>query len=149
MRYFTLTELCKSSTAARYGIKNTPTAAERDSLVALVDNILDPLREAWGKPIIVNSGFRCKALNSHPAVGGAENSQHTKGEAVDIEAVSRDPEDNRKLFELIRSMNLPFDQLINEFGYDWVHVSFSRGKRRGSVLEAKRVGGKTTYLTMK
>lgn len=147
MKYFTVNELCKSSTATKKGIANVPSAEERANLEALIANVLDPLREAWGKPIIVNSGFRCERLNK--AVGGAAGSQHKTGEAADIEAVTRDPADNRRLFELVRKLGLPFDQMINEFGYDWVHISFSRSRRRGQVLEAKKSGGQTVYVSMK
>lgn len=147
MKYFTVNELCKSSTATKKGIVNVPSAEERANLEALIANVLDPLREAWGKPIIVNSGFRCERLNK--AVGGAASSQHKTGEAADIEAVTRDPADNRMLFELVLKLGLPFDQMINEFGYDWVHISFSRSRRRGQVLEAKKSGGQTVYVSMK
>lgn len=147
MKYFTINELCKSSEATKKGIVNVPSAEERANLEALIANVLDPLREAWGKPIIVNSGFRCERLNK--AVGGAAGSQHKTGEAADIEAVTRDPADNRRLFELVRKLGLPFDQMINEFGYDWVHISFSRSRRRGQVLEAKKSGGQTVYVSMK
>lgn len=147
MKYFTVNELCKSSTATKKGIANVPSAEERANLEALIANVLDPLREAWGKPIIVNSGFRCERLNK--AVGGAAGSQHKTGEAADIEAVTRDPADNRRLFELVIKLGLPFDQMINEFGYDWVHISFSRIRRRGQVLEAKKSGGRTVYISMK
>lgn len=147
MKYFTVNELCKSSTATKKGIANVPSAEERANLEALIANVLDPLREAWGKPIVVNSGFRCERLNK--AVGGAACSQHKTGEAADIEAVTRDPADNRRLFELVLKLGLPFDQMINEFGYDWVHISFSRSRRRGQVLEAKKSGGQTVYVSMK
>lgn len=147
MKYFTVNELCKSSTATKKGIANVPSAEERANLEALIANVLDPLREAWGKPIVVNSGFRCERLNK--AVGGAAGSQHKTGEAADIEAVTRDPADNRMLFELVLKLGLPFDQMINEFGYDWVHISFSRSRRRGQVLEAKKSGGQTVYVSMK
>lgn len=147
MRYFTIYELCKSGTATNKGISNIPSQAELVNLEALVDNILDPLRSAWGKPIVINSGFRCDKLNR--AVGGASGSQHKTGEAADIEDSSRNREANRRLFELIRSLGLPFDQLVNEFNYDWIHVSFSRTRRRGQVLEAKKVNGRTVYYTMK
>lgn len=147
MKYFTISELTKSSTATRLGIDNTPDGLSRTNLESLVVNVLDPLREAFGKPIVVNSGFRCEKLNK--AVGGASSSQHRYGQAADIEAYSRKPEDNRRLFELIRELNLPFDQLINEFGYDWVHVSFNRFSRRGQVLEAKKQAGKTVYINVK
>lgn len=136
-------ELTRSATAKRYGINNSPTGVIRENLQDLVDAILDPLRTAWGKPIIVNSGYRCPRLNS--IVGGARNSQHTRGEAVDIECVSRNRNDNKRLFQLIRTLNLPFDQLINEYDYDWIHVSYvPQGRHR--VLEAKRVNGRVTYI---
>lgn len=147
MKHFCIDEFCKSDVAAKRGVANVPSPAERANIYALVDNVLDPLREAWGEPIIVNSGFRCEALNK--AVGGAPNSQHKTGEAADIETVKRNPADNKRLFELIRSLGLPFDQLINEFDYDWIHVSFSRTRHRGQVLEAKKINGRTKYLAMK
>ena len=118
MRYFSIKELCRSSKANKLGIDNAPTNSVVDSLTRLVDVVLDPLREAYGNPIIVNSGYRCPELNR--AVGGARNSQHTKGEAVDITVGSR--EGNKWLFDYIKN-NLPFDQLIDEYNYSWVHVS--------------------------
>lgn len=145
MKYFTLKELCKSETARRNGIDNTPGAVEETNLYALVDNVLDPLRNAWGKPIIVTSGFRCEKLNS--IVGGVNGSQHMKGQAADIEAHTRSMEDNKRLFELILKLNLPFDQLINEFDYDWIHVSFGPLNRK-SVLSATEKNGRTTYSKM-
>lgn len=139
-------ELTRSSTAARYGIKNTPGVSETACLQQLVDAILDPLRIAWGKPIVVNSGFRSPDLNK--LVGGTAGSQHTKGQAADIECVSCDPEENKRLFQLIINLNLPFDQLINEYNYDWIHVSYvPRGRHK--VLEARRIGGKTVYVEMR
>ena len=124
MKYFTIEELTRSNTAEEHGIDNTPTKEAREKLVALVDNVLDPLREMYGKPIIVNSGYRCPQLNA--AVGGAKNSQHMRGEAADITAGSK--EENKKLFELIRE-RLPFDQLLNESDYSWVHVSYVSPER--------------------
>lgn len=130
MKYFTMKELKKSSTADARGIDNTPTTEAAVRLTTLVTHVLDPLREMYGKPIIVNSGYRCPQLNA--AVGGAKNSQHMRGEAADITAGSK--EENRKLFELIRD-NLPFDQLINESDYSWVHVSYvSPEKNRKQTL---------------
>lgn len=128
MKYFTLTELIKSATATRLKIDNTPTAEAKQNLVNLVDKILDPLREAYGKPIIVTSGYRCPKLNK--AVGGSISSQHMTGMAVDIRTTSDLPEDNRKLYDLIIKLNLPFDQLINEYNFDWVHVSYSPRNRK-------------------
>ena len=128
MKYFTLNELTASATAKRKGIDNTPDATVRANLTALVANILDPLREAYGKPIVVSSGYRSPKLNR--AVGGAAKSQHVTGQAADIHTLSDTPADNKKLFDLILSLKLPFDQLINEYNFNWVHVSYSPRNRR-------------------
>lgn len=128
MKYFTLKELTRSVTAKNKGIDNTPGEVEKNNLIALVENVLDPLREAWGQPIIITSGYRCPALNR--AVGGAAASQHVKGEAADIRTVSDTVEDNKALYELIKILNLPIDQCINEYGYDWIHVSYSPKNRK-------------------
>ena len=132
MKHFTLRELIKSDTAIRKGIKNIPNKQEEQNLNALVDKILDPLREAYKKPIIVTSGFRCEELNR--LVGGSKTSQHRTGQAVDIRTISDTPEENKKLYDLIIELNLPFAQLINEHNFDWVHVSFSE-KNRKQILK--------------
>ena len=144
MKYFTIEELTASATAKRKGISNKPTADIVAALERLVENVLDPLREAWGAPIIVTSGYRSPKLNA--AVGGARGSQHTYGQAADIRTVSDRPEDNRRLRDLLISLNLPFDQLIDEFGCDWLHVNYRAGGNRGQILSAKRSGGKTVYI---
>lgn len=128
MKYFTLQEFISSPTARRLNIDNTPSRDVVGRLNLLVDNILDPLREAYGQPIIVTSGYRSVKLNK--AVGGAKTSQHMLGEAADIRTVSDKPEDNRRLFDFCRELHLPFDQLIDEYGYNWIHVSFSPRHRR-------------------
>ena len=128
MKHFTLRELTKSDTAIRKGIKNIPNKQEEQNLIALVDNILDPLREAYKKPIIVTSGFRCEELNR--LVGGSKTSHHRTGQAVDIRSVEDTVEENKKLFNLIQQLDLPFDQLIDEYNYDWVHVSYSPRNRK-------------------
>lgn len=132
MKHFTLRELIKSDTAIRKGIKNVPNRQEEQNLNALVDKILDPLREAYKKPIIVTSGFRCEELNR--LVGGSKTSQHRTGQAVDIRTIPDTPEENKKLYDLIIKLNLPFDQLIDEHNFDWVHVSFSE-KNRKQILK--------------
>jgi uncharacterized protein YcbK (DUF882 family) len=134
MKYFTITELTKSATASRRGIDNTPSSTIKANLTELVDKILDPLREAWGSPIIVTSGYRCQQLNK--AVGGAKSSQHVYGQAADIRTVSDKPSDNKKLFDLILKLNLPYDQLIDEYGYNWIHVSYSPRNRK-QILHIK------------
>lgn len=145
MKYFSIKELTKSATAARKGIKNDPSIEECKSLTALIEKVLDPLREAYGKPIIVTSGYRCPKLNA--AVGGSASSQHVKGEAADIRSVADTPEDNKKLFDLIVKLGLPYDQLINEYNYDWVHVSFGPRHRR-QKLKAVKSNGKTKYMPL-
>ena len=134
MKYFTIPELTKSATASRRKIDNTPSATVIANLTALVNNILDPLREAWGAPIVVTSGYRCVRLNA--AVGGVKTSQHTLGQAADIRTVSDKPADNKRLFDLIVKLGLPYDQLIDEYGYNWVHVSYSSRNRR-QILHIK------------
>lgn len=129
-RYFKLEELCRSNTAEKLGIENEPDAHERASLLALIHNLLDPLRMAYGYPILVNSGFRSKTLNK--AVGGVYGSQHTKGEAADITAGSIT--ENKRLFELVQQLELPFDQLIDERGYSWIHLSYVGVTNRKEVL---------------
>lgn len=130
MKYFTMGELLRSSSAYSLGIDNTCDITSASALMALVDNVLDPLREWYGEPIYVNSGYRCKELNT--AIGGAPTSQHMKGEAADITVGNKD--ENKKLFDYIRD-NLPFDQLIDEQDYSWVHVSFSKKGNRKQVLK--------------
>ena len=134
MKYFTIKELTKSDVAKRNKINNTPTMQEEANLVALVENILDPLREVYGKPIIVTSGFRCERLNK--LVKGSKTSQHRFGQAADIRTIEDTVEENKKLFDLVQKLNLPYDQLIDEYNYDWVHVSYSPRNRR-QILHIK------------
>ncbi len=130
MKYFTIHELTQSDTALQKGIDNTPQPAIKVKLTSLINNLLDPIREAWGSPISVNSGYRCPVLNK--AVGGVSTSQHQKGEAADITVGS--PELNRQLFDLIAKGDFDFDQLIDESNYSWVHISYSAGKNRHAIL---------------
>lgn len=143
-RFFTFKEMTASATAWRCGMNNQPDQMQRDALLSLCQEVLDPLREAWGEPIIVTSGFRSPRLNA--LVGGASNSQHTFGQAADIRTLSDRPEDNQRLFALILQLRLPFDQLIDEYAYDWIHVSHRpSGRQRGQVLHARRTNGRTVY----
>lgn len=151
MKYFTIRELCKSTTAVRKGINNNPTKIIENSLIALINNVLDPLREKWGAPIRVSSGYRCPALNR--AVGGASGSQHTKGEAADITSLSDSRDDNMKLLKLLLNSGIEFDQVIAENvdsqgRPDWIHVSFTRTRsNRKKRTTMKKISGKTTYLS--
>lgn len=126
MKYFTIKELCKSSTAQAKGIDNTPNSEIINNLELLVKYILDPLREKYGKPINVNSGYRCPTLNK--ILNGSKNSHHMLGLAADITAGS--PNKNKILFNLIIDLNLPFDQVIDEKNYRWIHVSYSDKPRK-------------------
>lgn len=126
MKYFTIKELCKSSTAKQKGIDNTPNSEIVNNLEQLVEYILDPLRERYGKPVKVNSGYRCPTLNK--VVNGSKTSSHMKGLAADITVGS--PAKNKILFNLIQELNLPFDQLIDEREFSWVHVSYSKNPRK-------------------
>lgn len=129
MKYFSIEELTKSNTAKSKGIDNTPTQDIKNNLQKLIEAVLDPLREWYGKPIIVSSGYRCRALNE--VVGGASNSQHTLGMAADLDVGNK--EENKKLFNYIKD-NLEFDQLIDEKDLAWVHVSYNENKNRNQVL---------------
>lgn len=129
-KYFTLGELCKSDVAVEKRIENTPDNPTIERIQALMDECLDKVRQMWGKPIGVNSGYRCYELNK--AVGGAKNSQHLRGEAADITTGSK--ENNRKLFDLIVASDIPFDQLIDESGYRWLHISYCKDYNRKQVL---------------
>lgn len=130
MKYFTIKELTKSSTAEAKGIDNTPTQDVERNLTALVDNVLDPLRAIYGKPITVNSGYRCPELNK--AVGGSATSDHVKGFAADITAGSK--EENERLFNIIKH-NFHFSQLIDEKNFSWVHVSYNPNNLKNQTLK--------------
>ena len=131
---FTLEELTASQTAKQKGIKNVPTNAEVCALCALVHHVLQPLREAMQEPIKIGSGYRSPALNK--AVGGVSNSQHMKGEAVDL-CIDGDKKKGRKWMEWIID-HCDFDQCIwehNAKGTYWVHVSFrADGQNRRHVI---------------
>ena len=126
MKYLTIAELTRSTTAQLRGINNTPSQQVIVTLTALVENVLAPLRQAWGAPIHVNSGYRCPALNK--VVGGVPASQHMLGQAADITAGSRAK--NQSLYRLLRQLNLPVDQAINEHDFSWLHVSYGPRHRR-------------------
>ena len=141
MRYFTISELLHSDTAIARKIWNGANHEQEENLTALVEKVLDPLRLFYGKPIRVSSGFRCPTLNR--AVGGVSNSQHLRGEAADLDTGSF--AENRKLAQLIVKNRLPFDQLIDEANYAWIHVSHKRnGGNRGQILRMR--GGKYTII---
>lgn len=145
--HFTLKELTRSETATRKGIDNTPGPAHMHNLTLVCKNILEPVRNHFGKPVQINSAYRGPKLNA--AVGGSAKSQHCNGEAVDFEI------DGMSNYDLAKwvSENLDFDQVILEFynpkegpNSGWVHASYaSSGKQRKQILTAVMEKGKTVY----
>lgn len=148
---FTYEEVIKSNTAKKYKIDNNPNEKQLENIQRLLDNLLQPLRDKIGEPIIVNSIFRSKKLNQ--VLKGAYNSQHlaNNGAAADIECPNIT---NAKLFKEIKD-NFDFDQLIWEFGDikepNWIHVSYvNKDKNRHQILRAFRdTDGKTKYVNWK
>ena len=143
---FTLEEMTKSETALRYDIDNTPNEQEISSMKLLAEKVLQPVRDHFGKGVKVNSGFRNQDVNQK--VGGSRNSDHTRGQACDIE-IPGIP--NAELAEWIKD-NLEFNQLILEFytpgvpDSGWVHVSYIPEDNKKQVLTATKKDGKTVYL---
>ena len=127
--YFTIDELCYSDTAKAKGIDNTPNAEVKANLANLINNVLNPIREKYGKPIRVSSGYRCTALNK--AVGGVNNSQHLTGQAADL--VATNGGSLADIFKAAIACN-NYDQLIWEgpknSNTKWVHVSYADKPRR-------------------
>lgn len=136
---FTYDELINSTTAKRLGLDNTPNEREKEKLRRLAIELLQPIRDAWRSPIIVNSAFRSEKVNA--AVGGVKNSQHRLGEAADITIGSK--ERNKKLFnfivKLINQKKIYVGQLIDEYNYSWIHVSLPRtnGKPNNQILHLR------------
>jgi hypothetical protein len=151
-KHLTLAEVSRSETAKRRGINNTPSGEHLANFKLLAENIFEPIREHFGVPIHISSGYRSKELNT--AIGGSLTSQHCQGEAIDIDMDgSTNGVTNKMVFDFIKD-NLNFDQLIYEFGTDknpdWVHVSYeSSGKQRKQILKAVKSGGKTSYVPYK
>ena len=163
MKYFTISEFIKSDTALKMRLWNGANKEIEENIRSLVDNVLDPLRERYGRPIYVTSGYRCPKLNN--AVNGAPNSQHMRGEAADIVAgpstlrQAQGPQgsgtsvyENLKLAKMIAESG-KFDQMIleevgpNDLLPQWIHVTWKRnGWNRKNIL--KKVAGKAGYITV-
>lgn len=142
-RNFMLREFVNSTTASRKGISNKPTEVHLANLKKLIDNVIQPLRNKIG-PIRITSGYRSPALNR--AIGGSSRSQHSKGMAADMQFVRDNEMDNKVIFDTVLEMGLDFDQMINEFDYKWIHISYNQKKNRKQVLEAYKDGNnKTKY----
>lgn len=145
-KYTTLQEVIKSNTASVLQIQNIPNAEQVANLKLLCTEIFDKVREHFGKPIAITSGFRSVELNNR--IGGSKNSQHMEGKAIDIDGDLLGGVCNKDIFEFIKN-NCIFDQLIWEFGTenspDWVHVSYNKGVNRKQILRAIKSNGKTIY----
>ena len=137
---FSLNEFISSETALRRGIDNTPSAEVLANLKALCENIMQPLRDWYGKPINITSGYRSPALNR--AIKGAANSDHMRGQAVDF---TLPKEDYPKVFEWLRN-NVQFTQIIDEFGFSWIHISYDAKNLKKQALKAVKINGKTLYI---
>jgi NADH dehydrogenase FAD-containing subunit len=141
-----LAEVVRSESAKRRNINNTPTKQHLANLVSIALNVFQPIRDHFLVPIHISSGYRSLALNK--AVGGSNTSQHSKGQALDID-MDGTKITNKQIFDFIKD-NIEFDQLIWEFGTDknpdWVHVSYAKGKNRKQILKAVRRNGKTSYI---
>jgi len=142
---FSLSEYTKSQTATRKGIDNTPGQEHLEAAKALFENVVQKVRDHFG-PTIITSGYRSPALNE--AIGGSATSQHSKGEAADLEVPGVS---TAEVCEWIAA-NTDFDQLILEFytpgdtNSGWVHVSYKAdGSNRNQTLTAAKVNGKTEY----
>ena len=145
-----LAEVMRSETAKRKGISNMPTPEHIENFKKLAENVFQPIREHFGVPIHISSGYRSYALNK--AVGGSASSQHCSGEAIDID-MDGTSITNKQIFEFVRD-NVNFDQMIWEFGTDanpdWVHVSYeSTGKQRKQILKAIKTASGTKYTVIK
>ena len=131
MKYFSISEMLKSDTAIKQRLWNGAPKEAEENLRALVDEVLDPLREAYGRPIRVNSGYRCPKLNN--LVGGSPNSQHMRGEAADIQPVVGNEADLPELARILIEKG-KFDQLI--IYPTFIHVSYRRfGWNRKQILQ--------------
>jgi hypothetical protein len=151
--YVSLSEVTKSDTAKRKGISNEPTPEHLENLKTISVEVFDKVREHFGVPIYISSGYRSEALNK--AIGGSKNSDHNLGRALDLDQDGHgNGVTNMEVFEFIKD-NLEFDQLIGEFqradgNFDWVHVGYRKGANRKQILVAYRdASGKTKYKPFK
>ena len=141
MKHFTFSEFERSETASRLKIDNRMPELAEAHVVELVDILLDPLREAWGGPLAVTSGYRCPELNR--AVGGSETSAHLAGWAADLVPASDDPRGVQGLVdfavEWLTATGLPFDQCISEKsgGSRWLHIGIRnlKGEQRRQFMK--------------
>jgi hypothetical protein len=144
-KHLDLAEVTRSESAKREGIINMPTPEHYENLKVIAEKIFEPIREHFGVPILISSGYRSEALNVY--IGGSRSSDHSKGRALDLDMDgSSSGVTNKMIFEFIKD-NLDYDQLINEYDFGWVHVGYRLNANRKQTLRATKVDGKTTYST--
>lgn len=147
-----LSEVTRSDSAKRNGISNIPTPEHLENFKKLAQHVFEPIRNHFGVPINISSGYRSKALNK--AIGGSSTSDHCYGRAIDIDMDGSSSEvSNNDIFHWIKD-NLEFKQLIAEFPdangkLGWVHVAYGDGLNKGEILIAVKKGTKTMYIPYK
>lgn len=140
---FVLSEITKSNTAKRLGIKNEPEKKHLENMQRLITSLIQPMRDALG-PIRVTSGYRSPSLNR--AIGGSSKSQHCKGQACDLQFWKEGQMCNKEIYDWVLKSDIEFDQMINEFDFAWIHISLKDKVNRKQVLEAyKDADGDTAY----
>ena len=144
--HVTYVEATHSQTAIKYRMENIPNAEQLSAMKLIAEKVFEPIRAHFKKPIAITSFFRSKQVNA--LVGGSVNSQHTIGEAMDINAAVLGGVTNAEIFYYIKN-HILFDQLIWEFGNDqnpdWVHVSYKNVGNKRQILKAKKNGHHTKY----
>lgn len=132
---FSLNEITRSTTAIRKGINNNPNEEHLYNIKILINEIVQPMRDDIG-PIRISSGYRSPQLNR--AIGGSNKSQHCRGQALDLQFWEKGQMNNKVMYDWILNNEIEFDQVINEFNFAWIHISYNEGKNRQQVLEAFR-----------
>ena len=140
---FSRAEIEHSNTAKRLGISNEMSEKHLENMQRLIDNLIQPMRDELG-PIRISSGYRSPSLNR--AIGGSNRSQHSKGEALDLQFWEKGKMNNKVIYDWVLESGVEFDQMINEFDYSWIHISLKSKENRSQVLEAyKNEKEKTAY----
>jgi uncharacterized protein YcbK (DUF882 family) len=132
-KHISTAEATESATALRLGIKNVPNEVELEAMKYVSENLFEPIREWYNKPIKINSFYRCLALNK--AVKGSKTSGHVLGNSIDISGGNKI--ENKKIFDFIKTSGLDFDQVINEYDFTWIHISLKKIGNRQQILVIK------------
>ncbi len=150
-KHVTINEFIRSEKANSLKIDNSLTEEHKNNAILLCENVFEPIREHFNVPIYISSGYRSKTLNSK-IKGSSKTSQHSKGQAMDLDCKKYGGLTNMDIFKYIKD-NLIFDQLIYEGGTnkepEWVHVSYVKKGNRNQVLKMVRVNDKPKYIPWK